>query len=225
MRHLIFLALFGLAIAPAASQTVVANDAGGFWCATEEDFSKTVRGDFQKTDSQMGPSCRAIAGGTTVKASVSDKKPGMAYGVASFDGKDDVPFLIFQDAEAAGSPASPALSEKRTFKRVSPVDVRNSPSKWMGRPIEFARVQVYWIDEGEIRVLTDGGLTLFIGKYVQNDDVKFFAKECETQDEALSPKCRASVRFVYSKHLEDNPTSSMTRTILISRDAELKRRR
>lgn len=232
MRGFVLAVLIGLVGAPAAAETITAGSGGGFWCLSEEDFAGTVAGKYDASKDKLGPSCRKIASGAAVEASLAEKKPGLAYGVGRFDGKESMPFLVFQDEASAQQPAATAkapadvpFDAKRAFKRVSPADVRNSPDKWQGRPIEFADVQVYWIDDKEVRVLTKTNVTLFLGKYVANDDMKHFSQECETEAEALSKKCRATVRFVYSKHLEDNPTSSMTRTVLISRDAELTRKR
>ncbi|MEG4634912.1 hypothetical protein QUB56_36210, partial [Microcoleus sp. AR_TQ3_B6] len=73
------------------------------------------------------------------------------------------------------------------------------------------------------RILTGAELMLQVRSVTHNDASKFFARECETQSAALSPKCRASARFVFDRHNVDNPTGTMKRRVLLSWDAELQR--
>lgn len=117
-------------------------------------------------------------------------------------------------SEPAASTAAP-----QDFKVVDPNDIRNTPTKWQGRPIQFNNVRVYWVSDTDVRILTNINLTLFAVKVVGPPEaIQFYKSNCETEREATSQKCRASVRFTYLKHGEDTPSGLMKRTVLISND-------
>jgi hypothetical protein len=116
-------------------------------------------------------------------------------------------------------------AEAQEFKRVAPADVRNAPEKFQGRSIEFTNVNVYWVAENNVRILTGAGLMLLARNVAENDASAFFARECGTEDMAVSSRCRATVRFSFDRHDVDNPTGERKRTVLLSWDAELTRKR
>jgi hypothetical protein len=106
----------------------------------------------------------------------------------------------------------------RTFKTISPSDVRATPSKWQGRDIEFRNVYVYWVDDDDIRLVTSDSLTVFAKRVRGGEQLK---DKCETAKEALSSKCRAAVRFSYYSYDVDQPSGLAKRTVLMTLDAEL----
>lgn len=149
----------------------------------------------------------------------------------SFADGRPVAFMTFdKSAEVAVAPTRtevpPASSANapRTFKLVSLEDVRNTPAKWQGRDIQFARVQVYWVGDDDVRFLTKSSLTLF-GSGVRGDPkgVAFLKENCETSCEADMAKCTVTVKFSYKRHGEDSPNGLMKRTILVSDDIEIAR--
>lgn len=201
--------LYGL---PAAAEDVTAGKRGGFWCSIETDFTATIAGKFQHKADQVGPSCEKIRPLELIReASKVNAVAGGVTGRADFMYGPDAFFMVYL--------------EPREFKRVAPADVRNAPDKWQGRPIEFSNVRVYWVGNTDIRVITDTNVTLFAARVKSSDDTEFFSRECETEAEALSPKCRATARFVYAAHSEDTPSGFLKRTVLMSHDVELTRRR
>ena len=110
----------------------------------------------------------------------------------------------------------------RNFKSIDPDDVRNTPGKWAGRDIEFASVQVYWVDDNDVRLLTHSALTVFAKSLTGSlADVAHFRANCETAKESNLPSCRARLRFSYSRHSEDMPTGLRKRTVIVTDNAEL----
>jgi hypothetical protein len=115
-------------------------------------------------------------------------------------------------------PAPPPPPPPRTFKAISPSDVRATPGKWQGRDIEFRNVYVYWVDDDDIRLVTSDSLTVFAKRVRGGEQLK---DKCETAKEALSAKCRATVRFSYHSYDVDQPSGLAKRTVLMTLDAEL----
>jgi hypothetical protein len=111
------------------------------------------------------------------------------------------------------------------FKTISPSDVRATPSKWVGRNLEFKNVSVYWVEDDDVRFVTTDLLTLF-AKKVQGStaDIEYLKNNCETLREVVSGKCRVSVKFNYTEHDTDNPTSSSNRTVLTASEVFVTRR-
>lgn len=130
-------------------------------------------------------------------------------------------------AAAVPKPSAPPPTisfSARSFKRIDPADVKNTPDKWVGRDIEFASVRVYWVADDDLRVLTTDGMTLF-GRAPLGDpaDVAYLRENCETSKEADSNKCRVRVRFNYTEHRTDTPGGMFKRTILIAPQVEFAR--
>ncbi|MET3892805.1 hypothetical protein ABIE41_003881 [Bosea sp. OAE506] len=127
---------------------------------------------------------------------------------------------------AAKPPAAvaPAPFSARTFKRIDPADVKNTPDKWVNRDIEFASVRVYWVADNDLRILTNDSMTLF-GRAPLGDpaDVAYLRENCETSKEADTAKCRVRVRFNYTEHRTDMPGGMFKRTVLVAPQVEFAR--
>lgn len=202
-----------LACGSAQAEKVYAGSRGGFSCEDQNDVIVTAAGRLKAADFPLGKSCSAIEPYTTIDAIKSDAlNDETTFGVGTIKGGDKIIFVVYRDV-------IPVTSHGRTFKRVSPVDVRNTPSKWKGRDIEFASVNVYWVADDDVRLLTTA-LTVFATK-VRGSAVEFLRKECETQAEAVSSKCRVMARIKYAEHDEDKPDGFSSRTILKTADVEL----
>lgn len=96
--------------------------------------------------------------------------------------------------------------------------MRATPDKWKGRDIEFRNVNVYWVDDDDVRLITSDSLTVF-ARGVRGGAQ--FKDKCETAKEALSSKCRATIRFSYDVYDVDQPSGLMKRTVLVTFNAEL----
>jgi hypothetical protein len=140
-------------------------------------------------------------------------------------------YLAIVAAPASAAPSSPSVAPPaakkeepaaRSFKVVSPADVRNTPDKWIGRDIQFSRVNVYWVADDDVRFLTGVNLTLF-GEDVRGDakTITHLKENCETSREANSGKCVVNVKFKYTRHGEDSPGGLYKRTVLSSDDIEV----
>lgn len=230
VRLLLALAVVLAACGPAAAEKVQAGKRGGFWCADINDFEKTLKGEYKNALAAVGPSCKIIDANATVEADSTDKGGRLLYGLGRFDGKTAVPFVLYQDDVAAPppAPATPARApasppegaEKRTYKRVSPRDLRNAPDKWQGRDIEFANVQVYWTDDDDVRITANTNVML-LARSVSSTDARFLRSECKTELEASMRKCRVTARFRLDRYGEDKPVGILKRTVLVARDVEL----
>lgn len=206
------LALSCMAVAPAQAEKVYAGSKGGFWCREEEDLLGVVAGRFKGRKDGLGPSCETIRPFSQIDAKTVVKIDELtAAGQGDTETANGVRFIVFRDK---------LPPTDRTFKRVSPNDVRNTPTKWKGRPIEFANVNVYWVGDDDVRILTGTNVTLFATK-IRSADRGHFSNGCETEDEAMSRKCKATVRFVYQDHDEDQPNGLFKRIVLTSDDVEL----
>lgn len=127
---------------------------------------------------------------------------------------------------AATTSGSKTLQEPASepIKIVDPADVRATPSKWQDRKIQFGRVNVYWVSDDDVRILTGAGVTLFAERVLgPSDAIEFFKRECETSKEANSAKCRATVKFSYYEHSTDSPGGLRKRTVLSTKDLEFVR--
>lgn len=142
---------------------------------------------------------------------------------AVIDGKKSAPSVSVPPVVSASPEPKPAAIDA-SYKTVDPRDVQATPDKWKDRGIQFNRVQVYWVADDDVRILTGTSLTLFARNVVGPPEaVRFFKQECETSREALSEKCRAAVRFSYFRHGEDQPNGYQKRVVLQSNDLEFVR--
>lgn len=209
------LVLFSLSATSAGAEVIIAGGSGSFYCEDGADIIKMIESAAKGRGATLGDTCKPIVPGTKIDATSVNWIDDLAVGRGEVDGKKDVAFIARKQTPMP-------TSEGRTYKRVSSVDVRNSPDKWAGRDIEFRNVSIYWVDDDDVRVLTDSSLTLF-ARNPRGSEVDFFKANCETQAEALASKCRASVRFRYDKHGEDSPGGLAKRTVLVSSDVEIVR--
>lgn len=142
---------------------------------------------------------------------------------AAIDGKKSVP-AVPAPAAVSVSPEPIPPKVEASFKAVDPRDVQATPDKWKDRGIQFNKVQVYWVADDDVRILTGTNLTLFARNVIGPPEaVRFFKQECETSREAFSGKCRAAVRFSYFRHGEDQPNGYQKRVVLQSKDLEFVR--
>lgn len=214
---------------------------GGLFCLDKNALDSFAAIELYRTINGMqdlGPTpsgCGAIQPETT--ANVSDfakdgvRVSGTAVSPKLADGKPV--FFVALEANTSPAAASTAINStptpapveaKRTYKIVGPEDVRNTPSKWIGRDIQFERVRVYWVADDDVRFLTRANLTLF-GEDVRGDPqtLDFLRANCETAREVDMSKCVVSIKFRYTRHGEDNPGGLMKRTVLASDDIEVHR--
>lgn len=209
MKSLILAVLTSLAVVPAVAEDVTTGQRGGFWCPDETSFEATIAGRHQDRKDGIGSSCELIKPTLVIHdAKAVTLVPGGVTGRADFMYGPDAFFMAYLDP--------------REFKRVEPTDLMVAPEKWVGRPIELVGVSVYWIDEREVRILTGAQVMVVAGRVTKNQDAEFFARECATIAEAQTPKCRATVRFVFGRHeVERSHIADVRRRVLLSRDAEL----
>jgi hypothetical protein len=177
--------------------------------------------------------CSSIPAGTRILGDNVRRVNGFISGdgvANSF--RNGVAFAFFGIAEPQQSPAAaapPAAAPPapppvyvppppRVFKVISPSDVRATPDKWQGRDIEFRNVNVYWVDDDDIRITTSDSLTVFVKRVRGGGQLK---DKCETVKDAVSSKCRATVRFSYQAYDVDQPSGLAKRTVLVTNDAEL----
>lgn len=218
MRAILVASLMGLSSA-AAADIVTVGSKGGLFCSDPEQMMAIVMATLTKTKQPAMDSCRVMSPGTKLDAQKVEKLDaditlGIGKIVGSAVENDTGAFMLVSTAP------EPPPAHNRSFKRVSPNDVRNSPDKWQGRDIEFVDVQVYWVSSDDVRVLTKTNVTLFAGK-TRSADNSYFSSACETEDDATSRKCRATVRFRYHAYGEDNPSGILKRTVLRSDDVEI----
>jgi hypothetical protein len=227
MRFGFYVAILGAALmaaAPAtASEFIVGRD-GGIYCTSVDDMKRIIVAAAAGTKGVLPGSCKAMPAGQKIMIVTRDDiSDGFIMGLGLIDGvKDPVFFTASTASGPAASTAKARTSEGRDFKRVSPADVRNTPTKWEGRDVQFTGVNVYWVDDDDVRIVTKDTVTLF-ASHVRGTpaDIGFLRENCETEREALSNKCRVNVRFSFASHGTDKPTGMFTRTILRSSDVEL----
>ncbi|PZU95555.1 MAG: hypothetical protein DI527_00675 [Chelatococcus sp.] len=198
----------------AMAEKVTAGSKGGIICTDPIEMVAMIERKLKNAPLDMGSTCQPVPAWTTIEATnAEDLTPEIKGGLGkNADGKT-IAFLIWRDV------AKPT-SAGRSFKRVSPNDVRNTPAKWQGRDIEFTNVNVYWVASDDVRILTGTNVTLFATD-IRSVEASFFSSQCETEEEALSRKCRATVRFRYSEFGEDQPNGILKRIVLTSNDVEL----
>lgn len=210
-----------------SAQTVTIPASGSLFCEDPKIMLQIVMATLMGAKPDNFESCFTLKGGTQIAA---DKMEQMSDSVRLGIGKiSDGPsagksgaFIMVSETQA--KPVEKPTSWGRTFKRISPNEVRNAPTKWEGRDIEFRNVNVYWVDDNDVRFVTEARVTLF-AKEVRgaNADREFLRANCETEDEALSRKCLVTVRFKYDEHDVDQPTGIVKRTVLRSADVEVER--
>ncbi len=203
----------------AAAEVITTGPKGGVFCSDERELLGMILIAAMGDTPPPGKTCSVIKPGAVI---TTDKTTSVNKGMVM--GKGDV---VENGTTRSGFftvaiPGPKLTSDGRTFKRLKPADVRNAPSKWSGRDIEFAGVNVYWVDDDDVRIVTDQRLTIFATE-VRGTDRDFFKQNCETEDEALSRKCKATVRFAYIEFDEDTPTGFIKRTVLKSDDVEIVR--
>lgn len=169
----------------ARAETMTAGERGGFWCTIESDFNGTLAGKFKSRPDKVGPSCEVIRPG----GPILDPRDVVAANDGAVRGRADFMY--------GGSAFFYANLPTGSFKRVSPEDVRNAPDKWKDRDIEFQNVHVYWVDIMDVRIVTATNLTVFARFNEESDTTRWFEKNCDTQEAALSSRCAASMRFRY----------------------------
>lgn len=127
-------------------------------------------------------------------------------------------------AQVKTTPRTPPPA--RSFKTVSPTDVRATPAKWVARDLEFSNVRVYWVDDDDVRFLTNASLTVFASA-VRGDArlVSALKSGCETAKETELARCRVAIRFSYNLHGEDKPNGYLTRTVIETDDVEVIQKR
>jgi hypothetical protein len=230
--------LFGSARA-FASEPIVIGQGQGIVCATSAALNKALDNlAAQKTITLPVDGCELAPAGQIIEADdllrrnqvtsgsgrvvlLSGNKGDVVYFAVS-EG-DDEPFWNVTPAAAATPIAPPAIPPK-TYKIVSPDDVRASPSKWEGRDIEFKSVKIYWVDDNDVRVLTNSFVALFvINPTGSQKDLDFFKNNCDTVKSIDRKQCRAHVRFSYESYEIDNPSGLVKRTVLIADDADIRR--
>ena len=211
-----------------SAQTITIPADGSLFCENTEHMMKIVMAALVGQKPDKFDSCIVLRGGTKIAASKVEKMASGAFDLGvgtvldgTLAGKTGAFLMV---AAASEKPVERPTSWGRTFKRISPNEVRNAPTKWEGRDIEFRNVNVYWVDDNDVRFVTDHRVTLF-ARDVRgaHGDREFLKANCETEDEALSRKCLVTVRFKYDEHDVDQPTGIVKRTVLRSADVEVER--
>lgn len=215
--------LISASVSAALAETVTVQGSGGVFCDDPDELKAMLLASLTKTVTPKVKTCSTISNGTKIDAIQTEKLgDSVIVGVGSFQGADGATRTgAFTFALASAEPTPKPTSAGRTYKRVGANDVRNTPTKWAGRDIEFANVNVYWVDDDDVRFVTSSSLTLF-GSDIRGmpADIAFLKQNCETEGEALSRKCRVNVKFKYDSHSEDTPSGLRKRIVLRSSDIE-----
>lgn len=198
------------------SGAIICKDASELFAASEA----ALKGNTISND------CEFLPAGTEINSIFVKAEGALRVGLGDAkkpDGKTRSGAFLVTVEDASTKPPAPASAD-RVFKVVSPIDVLATPSKWIGRDIEFRNVRTYWVADDDVRFITGTDLTLF-GRSVRGPEagIKFLRENCETQQEMFMAKCRVNVRFSYQKHGEDTPNGFRKRTVLISDDIEIAR--
>lgn len=237
--------LLAACLASSASAIEFTFQKEGYYCESDKDLNAFISSYVVQGNRIVPAGCGVIQEGGKAKLLIITVDNDKLLGQALIDGRQPATPVVFftvattrlalVDADSIGrvlTPSTPVAvrpSEKpvgepqKEFKTISPRDVRNTPDKWVGRDIRFTNVNVYWVDDEDIRILTGSNLTLFSVRALRGDPrtVEQFKRNCETEREATSPKCRTNVRFSYIRHSEDSPGGLFKRTVLITNDAEI----
>ena len=214
-----------------AMETIIAGRGSMYACDNPVRMKTFIVGMFFGGESD-DLKCDQIPDGTRIVADNVKRVNGFISGSGTAnDFRKGMAFAFFGFAESippagASSPTPPEPTKPaptyvppipRSFKVVSPSDVRATPDKWKGRDIEFRNVNVYWVDDDDVRLITSDSLTVF-ARSVRGGEQ--FKDKCETAKEALSSKCRATIRFSYDVYDVDQPSGLMKRTVLVTFNAE-----
>lgn len=211
------------------AEEIIIGSKGGVSCDDPKDLEHMIASAATGKNITSSGSCRMLPKGTKIETIKYEKiGDGIIMGIGKIIGtinnKDVIIFTSFIE-EIQNTSTTKSKQEKqltRSFKLVSPTDVKNTPTKWMERDIEFTSINVYWVEDDDVRILTGTTLTLFAKKVIGSEsDIKFLKNNCETANESSSRKCKAKVRFSYSEHSEDMPSGIRKRTVIISDDVEL----
>lgn len=219
-------ALTALLAGPALSEDVTIGSDGSLFCLDADEMTEIVKAVVAGKAPPPMKSCSVLPAGTkvsTVKTEELTKGVKIAVGIVQDGPMAKKPgVMILAGATAPAGAAEKPTSWGRTYKRVSASDVRNTPNKWSGRDLEFTNVNVYWVDNDDVRFITDKGVVVFASDVRgANADREFYKGGCETEAEAFSKKCRATIRFKYDRFQEDNPSPLMKRTVLQTADLEV----
>jgi hypothetical protein len=222
MKRILSLAVLSFALTGyGLASEIIVGSKGGFYCTDADDMQKVIIEALQGKMKDVPKSCKMLTPGQKIDVI---KKEDISSEVVMGVGKiAEIPTpVIFSLSTSSTINNAPRSSEGREFKRVSPSDVRNTPAKWAGRDIQFSNVQIYWVADDDVRIITNDSVTLFASTIRGlESDISFLRKNCETEKEALSRLCRANVRFSYNEHSTDQPTGIFKRTVLQSNDVEL----
>jgi hypothetical protein len=211
---------------PAVAEVYKLGSQGALYCETEEKLQAFMIKSLSQSASEADKKgCGVLPPATVGSVGSLFKNGDITTGDISVEGINSgksVSFLATQPLEVVSASSSNAKKVDKTdfsgtFKVISPDDVRATPNKWVSRDIEFKNINVYWVDDNDVRFLTSTMLTLF-SRNVSGSavDIAYLKNNCETSKEATSSKCRVSVKFNYTQHSEDSPNGLSKRTILIS---------
>jgi hypothetical protein len=201
---------------------------GAIYCETEKDLALIVATSLSKNKDVPSPNgCGTIppgAVGSLIELKRVESFVSGAVVIAFVAKGKPVYFLTVEDEidkkQIATKTESTDSQILKNHRIISPRDVRNTPDKWQNRPIEFKSINVYWVDNNDVRFITSESVTLFATDVSGDENtLKYLKENCETEREAISLKCRVNVKFSYYKSGEDQPSGWAKRTTLISADA------
>lgn len=220
-------ALIVSALSASAEQITLPSD-GALFCEDIDQMKSLLESTIAGKPPEPPSSCTVLKPGVSIETIKIDNygdsvKVGLGI-VADGERAGKIgAFILVSKSGQAPSAAPPAEPRgPRTYKTVDALDIRATPGKWKNRDVEVKRVHVYWVEEGDIRVLLGGDVTLFV-KTMNGRDWQHFKNECETAREAVSGKCLADARFRFYDHDEDKPNGYEKRTILTGTTVELSR--
>lgn len=243
MRFLVATLMFAWGLFPVAAIDF-RFQSEGYFCENEQALDQFISSYVVQGKPEIHAGCGLIKAGENANLLIVVSDNEKLLGKAIVNGRQPATPVVFftvvtnplslslvgAEAPAAApslkaAPAEPVrmVEPEKEFKTISPRDVRNTPGKWMGRDIRFANVQIYWVDDDDVRILTGANVTLFSLHPLKGDQsvVERFRQNCETEREATSSKCRANVRFSYIRHSEDSPGGLFKRTVLVTTDATI----
>jgi hypothetical protein len=225
-----FALVFILAVSgPAMAENYIVGVKGGMYCKTPDDLTNQIAAAMNGSHESF-PGCGMLKPGALISTTVLNKIKGLVGGQGTSPGVlagGDFAFTAVDEevgAVSAPSPRpatakAPAGDSTRSYKVVGYDDVRASPAKWLGRDLAFRAVQVYWVEDNDVRFITNSMVTVF-GKNIvaPTKDIEYLRANCETSKEAFSSKCRATIHFSYSNFDEDHPTPLVKRLVIMSDD-------
>lgn len=216
------------AITPAAAVDHVIGINGGVFCrdASQIEGAILALSSGQAIRGTHVSSCFALPPRITIDIESQATVEGVQRGAATVYAPTGERVVgVFASSIDAQFKATPRPSP-RSFKSVSPTDVRATPAKWVARDLEFSNVRVYWVDDDDVRFLTNASLTVFASA-VRGDArlVAALKSGCETAKESDLARCRVAIRFSYQRHGEDKPNGYLSRTVIETDDVEVIQKR